>query len=88
MISFQVWKVAFERNLAEQSFYNAAAGDVIKAAARVWGWVTLDLLLYQGENLFNNRKRKRRSPGEEETSYPVAKFLTKIIKVILSNMDD
>ena len=47
------WKKAWEKNLSEQNIFNAIVGWPIKAALRMWGWFTLDILLYGGRSLFN-----------------------------------
>jgi len=47
-----VWREAFTSVFDEQSLFKNAAGDLVKAVLRVWGWVSLDLALYQGNGLF------------------------------------
>ena len=47
------WKTAWEKNLSEQNIYNQMVGWPLKAALRVFGWFTLDMLLYGGRTLFN-----------------------------------
>ena len=42
-----VWREAFTSVFDEQSLFKNAAGDLVKAVLRVWGWVSLDLALYQ-----------------------------------------
>ena len=47
-----VWRDAIEDNLKESKLFSSAAGDIIKAFLRVYGWMSLDVLLYQGNGLF------------------------------------
>lgn len=47
-----VWAEAFTSVVNEQALFKNAAGDLVKAVLRVWGWVSLDLALYQGNGLF------------------------------------
>ena len=47
-----VWREAFTSVFDEQSLFKNAAGDLVKAVLRVWGWISLDLALYQGNGIF------------------------------------
>ena len=40
------WETAWEKQLQEQNLFNNMAGDALKAVLRIWGWLTLDVLLY------------------------------------------
>ena len=40
------WKTAWEKQFNEQNLFNNMAGDALKAVLRIWGWLTLDVLLY------------------------------------------
>ena len=41
------WRTAWEKVFAEQSLYNQMVGDALKAILRIWGWISLDIALYQ-----------------------------------------
>ena len=41
------WRTAWEKVFAEQSLYNQMVGDALKAVLRIWGWISLDIALYQ-----------------------------------------
>ena len=40
------WKDGWESTLKESSIYKNMAGDALKAILRIWGWLSLDLVLY------------------------------------------
>ncbi len=80
--STNVWKTAIERQLQEQGLINNMAGDVVKAVTRVWGWLVLELLLYQGENLLTVSRRRRRR--KRSTSDIVSK-LFQMFKLLIDD---
>ena len=41
-----VWQDSFGNVMKESAIYKNMAGDLVKAVLRVWGWLSLDLLLY------------------------------------------
>ena len=41
-----IWKTAWDKQFKEQNLFNDMAGDALKAVLRIWGWLTLDVLLY------------------------------------------
>merc|ERR1712001_465136 len=43
-----IWKDAWEGTLKESSIFKNITGDIIKAALRVFGWLSLDFALYRG----------------------------------------
>ena len=47
------WRKALKNVLSEDKIYQQMVGWPIKAALRVFGWFTLDLLLYGGRTIFN-----------------------------------
>ena len=48
-----IWKTAWEKNLSEQNIFNQIVGWPIKAGLRMFGWLTIDMLLYGGRTLFS-----------------------------------
>ena len=46
------WKKAWEKQLSEQNIFNQIVGWPIKAALRMWGWFTIDMLVYGPKTLF------------------------------------
>ena len=45
----EIWKKALEKNLEEQNLFNNMVGDGLKAILRIYGWLSLDFLLYGGK---------------------------------------
>ena len=41
------WKTAWEKSFSEQQLFNQMVADGLKAVLRIWGWITLDIVLYQ-----------------------------------------
>jgi hypothetical protein len=56
--SSNVWKTAFEKAVDEQGIINNMAGDIVKAGLRVFGWASLDTLLYHNGKIFSGRRKK------------------------------
>ena len=42
-----IWKDAWEGTLKESSIFKNITGDIVKAALRVFGWLSLDFALYR-----------------------------------------
>jgi hypothetical protein len=67
--STNVWKTGLEKALGEQTIISSIAGDWVKALQRTFGWLALELLLYQNENLLTvSRKRRKRSSTIEKNA--------------------
>lgn len=49
--SDNVWITAWEKNLEEQGFYNNMVKEMFNAIARMIGWFTIQMVLYQNQNL-------------------------------------
>ena len=41
------WKSAWEKSFSEQQLFNQMVADALKAVLRIWGWISLDVALYQ-----------------------------------------
>ena len=48
----EVWQKAFRSVFKEDKLFSNAAGDLVKAVLRFSGWMSLDMFLYGGRNLF------------------------------------
>ena len=46
-VDSQPWKTAWEKSFSEQQLFNQMVADGLKAVLRIWGWITLDIVLYQ-----------------------------------------
>ena len=41
------WRTAWEKSFSEQQLFNQMVADALKAVLRIWGWISLDIALYQ-----------------------------------------
>jgi hypothetical protein len=41
------WRSAWEKSFGEQQLFNQMVADALKAVLRIWGWISLDIALYQ-----------------------------------------
>jgi hypothetical protein len=54
--SSNVCKTAFEKAFNEQGLIKNMASEMVKAGLQIFGWASLDTLLYNNGKLFNGRR--------------------------------
>ena len=65
--SAEFWKKIFREQFSREKIFENMASEVTKYLSRTLGWLSLELVLYRGQNLLN-RKRKKRDETEEDFS--------------------